>query len=122
MLFSATYPADTSSLCKYALRPNFQMVDAVGKDDKEETNVQASMSPADSMLRDAVGMLDCNCAGRQLSHMYVSLAACVQATDSGCDGNDWQPVKARHDLLLLLRSLLQPCEALRSICRHTLRL
>ena len=42
VLFSATYPADTSSLCKYALRPGFQFVDAVGKDDKEETNIQAS--------------------------------------------------------------------------------
>ena len=32
VLFSATFPRDTSELCQYALRSNFAFVDTVGED------------------------------------------------------------------------------------------
>ena len=41
VLFSATFPKDTSELCQYALRPNFTFVDTVG-DDVVDTNALVS--------------------------------------------------------------------------------
>ena len=39
VLFSATFPRDTSALCQYALRSNFSFVDTVG-DDAVDTHAQ----------------------------------------------------------------------------------
>lgn len=44
VLFSATFPQDTSALCQYALRSNFTFVDTVG-DDTVDTNKQVAPRP-----------------------------------------------------------------------------